>query len=783
MTKAHILGYPRIGQARELKFALEAYWQDKNQAQLLEVGKKLRRQNWQAQLDAGLDFVTVGDFAWYDQVLNTSLLLGHIPKRHQSGEINLETLFSMARGAQDTAQEVETGAACGCHHQHASSTISACDMTKWFNTNYHYIVPEFTAEDNFQFSWTQLFDEVEEAKAQGFKVKASVIGPLTYLYLGQAQTSDLDKLSLLAKLLPIYQEVIQKLDTQGVEWLQIEEPILGLDLDEAWQAAFVQTYQGLKHQRDPQGAGTKLLLTSYFESILDKKALLTQLDVAGIHFDLVAGKAQLPELKASLKGGEFNAQVISLGVVNGRNVWRCELDKCLSELEELKDTLGDNLWIGSSCSLLHSPLDLELEQNFSAEQKSWFAFAKQKLTEVAKLSAALSGNANARQFCLEHAKGLQARLTSKNVHKENVEAKLNALKQTSPKRKQTYAERAIAQKQALDLPLLATTTIGSFPQTTEIRKQRLAFKRGEIDFATYQASMQVHIKQTIALQEELGLDVFVHGEAERNDMVEYFAQALEGFLSSDYAWVQSYGSRCVKPAIIISDIERKAPITLDWLQYAQSCSNKPVKGMLTGPVTILCWTFEREDISREKIANQIALALRDEVEDLEAAGIGIIQIDEPAIREGMPLKQSEHQAYLDWAVRAFQYCASEVQSQTQIHTHMCYSDFNSIIESVAALDADVITIETSRSNMALLEAFEAFAYPNEIGPGVYDIHSPNVPSVAQIEDLLERAIALIPIERLWVNPDCGLKTRGWEETKAALVNMVKAADNVRHRYA
>lgn len=757
MTVTHILGYPRIGEKRELKFALESYWNgESDQSQLKQVADKIKHHNWSHQDNCELSYVTAGDFAWYDHVLGTSLLLGHVPKRHAKGFPDLDTLFRVGRG--------QSRSGCGCHGEAAS------DMTKWFNTNYHYIVPEFSSRDTFQVSWPQLFDEINEAQQKGHRVKPVLLGPLSYLYLGKEVEEGFDRLTLLPRLLTAYQAIIAKLEKLGVEWVQIDEPILALELDKVWLDSFKLAYQVIRGE-------VKVLLTTYFDSVVDTLDTIVDLEVDGLHVDLAAAPEQLEQVAERLP----DDWVLSAGVVNGRNVWRANLYSALKQLQPVKDRLGDRLWVASSCSLLHTPVDLELETGLPTVTKNWFAFAKQKVSEVQWLAKALDGDDVAIQYCAQYSQPIIERDLSTWVNKPEVQKRIAGLNLKSGLRSAQYRQRAHHQKEVLKLPLLPTTTIGSFPQTGEVRNVRAAYKRGDIDFANYQSAMQGFIKDTVERQEAVGLDVLVHGEAERNDMVEYFAENLEGFQTTQFGWVQSYGSRCVKPAIVVADIERKKPITVEWSTYAQSLTDKPMKGMLTGPVTILCWTFPREDVPRETIANQLALALQDEVSDLQQAGINIIQIDEPAIREGLPLKANKHQDYLDWAVKAFRISAQTAKPETQIHTHMCYSEFNEIIESVAALDADVITIETSRSNMELLNAFEAFNYPNEIGPGVYDIHSPNIPSVEWIEQLIHKAATRIPVERLWVNPDCGLKTRNWEETEQSLKHLVQAAAQLREK--
>lgn len=749
----HTLGFPRVGLKRELKKAQESYWAgNSTQEELLNVGRELRARHWQQQQQAGVDLVPVGDFAWYDHVLTTSLLLGNVLERHQNadGSIDLDTLFRIGRGRAPTG-----------------TPAAAAEMTKWFNTNYHYMVPEFQQGQQFKLGWTQLLDEVDEALALGHKIKPVLLGPVTYLWLGKVKGEQFDRLSLLQDILPVYQQVLGELAKRGIEWVQIDEPALVLELPQEWLDAYQPAYQALQGQ-------VKLLLTTYFDSIGHNLDIIRALPVQGLHVDVVAGQDDIAELNATLP----QEWLLSLGVINGRNVWRADLSHWFERLQPLVNSRP--LWLGSSCSLLHSPIDLSEETRLDAEVKSWFAFALQKCAELALLTQALNAPSEAKLAELAaYSAPIRARRASSRVHNPQVEQRLAAITAQDIERQQPYEARATAQRKRFNLPAWPTTTIGSFPQTTEIRGLRLDFKQGRLDGKNYRTGISEHIKQAIAEQERLGLDVLVHGEAERNDMVEYFGEHLDGFVFTQNGWVQSYGSRCVKPPVIIGDISRPEAITVEWAKYAQSLTDKPVKGMLTGPVTILCWSFPREDVSRETIAKQIALALRDEVEDLEKAGIGIIQIDEPALREGLPLRRADWQAYLQWAVDAFKLNAAVAQNDTQIHTHMCYCEFNDIMDSIAALDADVITIETSRSDMELLESFEDFAYPNEIGPGVYDIHSPNVPSVEWIEALLRKAAQRIPAERLWVNPDCGLKTRGWPETRQALANMVLAAQRLR----
>ncbi|MCO7504819.1 MULTISPECIES: 5-methyltetrahydropteroyltriglutamate--homocysteine S-methyltransferase [unclassified Pseudomonas] len=759
MALAHSLGFPRIGRDRELKKAQEAFWKGElDEAGLRAVGSELRKAHWALQRQAGIQLLPVGDFAWYDQVLTHSLMFGVVPERFrpQHGKATLQTLFGMARGVSDSC--------CGGAH--------AQEMTKWFDTNYHYLVPEFSADQQFGLGWEQLFEEVAEARALGHDVKPVVIGPLTYLWLGKTKGGDFDKLELLERLLPLYGEIFQRLAAQGVEWVQIDEPILALDLPQAWKNAFERAYNLI--QRDP----LKKLVATYFGGLEENLGLAANLPVDGLHIDLVRAPEQYPTILDRLPA----YKVLSLGVVNGRNVWRCDLDKALAVLQHAHERLGERLWVAPSCSLLHSPVDLGREDALDAELKSWLAFAVQKCEEVALLAHALDQPEAAPVVqALARSRAVQAsRAASTRIHKPAVQARVAAISEKDSQRHSPFATRIARQRARLNLPLLPTTTIGSFPQTGSIRLARQSFRQGKLSEGQYVEAMHSEIRHAVQVQERLGLDVLVHGEAERNDMVEYFAEQLDGYVFTRFGWVQSYGSRCVKPAVIFGDLSRPHAMTVEWIRYAQGLTDKVMKGMLTGPVTLLMWSFPREDVSREVQARQLALAIRDEVVDLEAAGIKIVQIDEAAFREGLPLRRAQWQQYLDWATEVFRLCASGVRDETQIHTHMCYSEFNDVIESIAAMDADVITLETSRSDMELLEAFEAFHYPNEIGPGVYDIHSPRVPEASEMAELLRKAARRIPVERLWVNPDCGLKTRGWPETEAALANMVSAARLLRN---
>ena len=767
MITTHNLGFPRIGAHRELKKALERYWsEDLPQSALLEEGRRLRHQHWQLQQEAGLNLIPTGDFAWYDQMLNHSLMLGAVPQRFGIADpTDIDTLFRMARGRAPSGQPA-----------------AACEMTKWFDTNYHYIVPELTKGQQFQLANAAVIDETAEALAQGFKVKPVLIGPLTWLWLSKVKGEEFDRLELLDGVVEVYGQVLTRLGEMlaenQLEWVQMDEPILTLDLPHAWQQAFESVYHRL------HSCPVKILLASYFGELNGTTTTVVNLPVDGIHIDLIRAPNLLPALLDRLPA----YKVLSAGAVNGRNVWRCDLQSTLNQLREAEERLGDRLWIAPSCSLLHVPVDLDNETTLDPQLQSWFAFARQKCREVAVIGRALTGGQQAREAAVsdlieQSERAVADRQRSERVHNLRVQQRVAGLSADPDidQRHSPYTVRAELQHTKLQQPQFPTTTIGSFPQTAEIRQKRLQFRNGQLDESAYIAAMQDEIRATIKRQEALGLDVLVHGEAERNDMVEYFGQQLDGFAFTSNGWVQSYGSRCVKPPIIIGDINRPAPMTVSWSRFAQEQTSQPVKGMLTGPVTILCWSFPREDVSRETSCLQLALALRDEVLDLEQAGIGIIQIDEPAIREGLPLRQADWPAYLEWAVKSFRIAASGVKDETQIHTHMCYSEFNDIIKYIAAMDADVITIETSRSDMELLDAFEAFEYPNEIGPGVYDIHSPNVPSIEWIETLMTRAAEKIPRQRLWVNPDCGLKTREWPEVEAALGNMVAAARALRIR--
>ena len=764
MTTIHNLGFPRIGAQRELKSALESYWKGESSPEALKtLGAQLRQRHWTAQ--QGIDLVPVGDFSFYDQVLDMSFTLGNLPERVRGfhGDV-LDNYFRVARG-RSTHSADDHSACCG--------GVAAGEMTKWFDTNYHYIVPEFNAATAFKLDATRLLAQLAEAKAQGVKAKPVIVGPVTYLSIGKAKDHS-DKLALLPHLLVVYTELLNTLAAHGVEWVQIDEPILVTELDADWQHAFNTAYHQLKSCK------VKLLLATYFGQLQENAYLTANLPVAGIHIDAINDQAGVLPLINLLPAHK----VLSLGVINGRNVWKTDLTAVLDWIEPLATRLGERLWIAPSCSLLHVPVDLDSEKTLDAEVKSWLSFALQKLDELQVLGTALREGREAVKAALAaNQAALAARRASPRVTNPAVQAAVARIASHLGQRENAYAQRAAKQSALLQLPAYPTTTIGSFPQTAEIRHARSEHKAGRLDVAAYKAAMQAEIERSVREQETLGLDVLVHGEAERNDMVEYFGEQLEGYGFSQFGWVQSYGSRCVKPPILFGDIRRPRAMTVEWTTYAQSLTDKPMKGMLTGPVTILNWSFVRDDQPRSVSCRQLALAIRDEVLDLENAGVRVIQIDEAALREGLPLRKSQWQGYLDWAVESFRITANGVRDETQIHTHMCYSEFNDIIASIAAMDADVITIETSRSDMELLDVFDHFNYPNDIGPGVYDIHSPNIPSQEHMVQLMQKAAERIPAERLWINPDCGLKTRQWPEVIAALTQMVAAAKTLRARLA
>ena len=751
------LGFPRIGLRRELKFALESYWAGKSTlAELQTAAAGLRVANWARQKTLGADILPSNDFSLYDHVLDTSALIGAVPARYNwdSDTVDPDLYFAMARGAQGPA-------ACGHSHD-----TTAQEMTKWFDTNYHFLVPELTAGQNFKIASTKIFDDFEEAKALGYTTRPVLLGPVSYLMLAKGKA--VEPLALLPQLLDTYAEILARLGKAGAEWVQIDEPCLVLDLTTEQRTAFERAYARLATR------GPKLMLTTYFGGLGDNLGLVADLPVHGLHLDLVRAPDQIESTLARLQPHIL----LSLGIIDGRNIWRANLPDLHWRLKELAGKR--DLILAPSCSLLHVPVDLALETGLDPEIAQWLSFAVQKIEELAALAKALNEGEDA-SFAAFSASRIAAvaRHTSPKIHNPAVAARLAALDENATNRTSRFADRREAQQSRLALPAYPTTTIGSFPQTPEVRKARAAHIKGEIDAAAYDQYLRVETRAAVKWQEEIGLDVLVHGEFERNDMVQYFGEQLAGFAFTRAGWVQSYGSRCVRPPILYGDVSRPAPMTVAWWRYAQDQTDKPMKGMLTGPVTILNWSFVRDDQPRETSCRQIALAIRDEVLDLERAGAAVIQIDEAALREGLPLRRGEWQAYLDWAVEAFRLSASGVADDTQIHTHMCYSEFNDIIASIGAMDADVISIETARSQMELLDVFADYAYPNEIGPGVYDIHSPRTPAEGEMTQLLKLASRRLPAEQIWVNPDCGLKTRKWDEVRPALIAMVAAAQRLR----
>lgn len=764
--KSNILGYPRIGEKRELKKANEAFWAGKiSESDLLKEAQNIRLHNWKLQQNAGVDLIPSNDFSLYDQVLDASVSFNAIPNRYEpvKTKTELELYFALARG-----------------YQKDGIDITAMEMTKWFDTNYHYIVPEFTKNQNFSLRKNSALAYFNEAKANGIHTKPVLIGAITYLLLGKEKEEGFHRLDLLENLLPVYKQILKELSDAGADWIQIDEPFLSLDLTERAKEAYQKVYTELANEFPK----LKFIITTYFNELKNNTELAISLPVAALHIDLVRGEQQLDSILEKFPAGK----ILSLGVVDGRNIWKNNFEKSLSLIQKAQEKLGkERVWVATSCSLLHSPCNLELENNeevLTPEIKQWFAFAKQKLQEVTTLKAIATNviSEEIQAIFAENKKAAESRKTSPLIHDNAVKERVEKISDKDDQRLSSFSKRKELQHKALNLPLFPTTTIGSFPQTDEVRSWRAKFKKGQLTQAEYDKLLEKEIEESIRFQEDAQIDVLVHGEFERNDMVEYFGELLKGYTFTKFGWVQSYGSRCVKPPIIFGDISRPEPMTVRWSQYAQSLTKLPVKGMLTGPVTILQWSFVRDDQPRSQTCLQIALAIRDEVVDLEKAGIKVIQIDEPAIREGLPLRKADWKNYFDWAIKAFRISASGVKDETQIHTHMCYSEFNDMIEPIADMDADVITIECSRSQMELLDVFGDFKYPNEIGPGVYDIHSPRVPSQQEMTDLMKKAIAVVPKEQLWVNPDCGLKTRHWPETKAALHAMVDTAKELRNLY-
>jgi 5-methyltetrahydropteroyltriglutamate--homocysteine methyltransferase len=762
---AHNLGYPRIGSNRELKRSCEQYWTGKTTVEdLMEAGRSIRKANWRLQKDAGLDLIPSNDFSFYDHVLDTCFSLGAIPERYlpllENGESDTDIYFAMARG-----------------YQKNGLSITAMEMTKWFDTNYHYIVPEFHKNQEFELKSTKIIDEFNEAKLLGIVTKPVIIGPVSFLMLGKEKDRGFKKLDLLDNLLPIYIEIIRRLEKAGAGWVQLDEPFLIMDLTTGQKDAFVHAYSELAEH----SLSIKTLIVTYFDGLRDNLPLATSLPVDALHIDLVRYPHQLADVLDVIP----RTMTLSLGIVDGRNVWKNDFRKSLILINEAVARIGqERIMVAPSCSLLHSPCDLDSEtdeKSLPHEVKQWLSFAKQKVDEVIALKNLAIGELTADNENILNANqaAIESRRTSAFVHNTNVKARVKAMTAKDAERTSPFAIRREKQHCALSLPTFPTTTIGSFPQTGKIRQWRAKLKKGELTQEQYKKLIMHEIEWTIKWQEEIGLDVLVHGEFERNDMVEYFGEQMAGFVITKNGWVQSYGSRCVKPPVIVGDVSRPKPMTVEWATYAQSLTKRPVKGMLSGPVTILQWSFVRDDQPRSETCFQIALAIRDEVADLEKVGIKIIQVDEPAFREGLPLRRADHKDYLRWAVLAFRLASSAVSDETQIHTHMCYSEFNDIIGSIVDLDVDVITIECSRSQMELLDSFSDFEYPNDIGPGVYDVHSPRVPSKTEMVKLLKKAEKVIPSRQLWVNPDCGLKTRSWNEVKPALVSMVQAAKSMR----
>lgn len=752
---SHIVGYPRVGPKRELKFALESYWDGKSSAEELQkVAADLRVSIWKQMADAGIKYIPSNTFSLYDQVLDTTAMLGAVPARYgwRGGEIDLDIYFSMARG---------------------NASVPAMEMTKWFDTNYHYIVPELGPDVEFSYGSHKAVQEYTEAKALNVDTVPVLVGPVSYLLLSKlvkGVEKSFSLLSLIDKILPIYKKVVAELKAAGAIWIQFDEPTLVMDLNSHQLDAFTHAYKEL----ESSFFGLNVLLETYFADLTaEAYSTVTALKgVTAIGFDLVRGSKTLDLIRNGFPPGKY----LFAGVVDGRNIWANDLDASLSTLQALEGVVvKDKLVVSTSCSLLHTAVDLVNENKLDEELKSWLAFAAQKLHEVNALAKALSGQMD-EAFLYANVTAQASRRSSPRVTNEAVQKATAALKGSDHRRATNVTVRLEAQREKLNLPILPTTTIGSFPQTVGIRKVRREYKAGKISEEEYVQAIKAEIKEVIKIQEELGIDVLVHGEPERNDMVEYFGEQLSGFAFTENGWVQSYGSRCVKPPIIYGDVSRPKPMTVFWSTLAQSMTKCPMKGMLTGPVTILNWAFVRNDQPRHETCYQIALAMKNEVEDLEKAGIKVIQIDEAALREGLPLRKSEQAFYLDWAVHSFRITNSAVQDATQIHTHMCYSNFNDIIHSIIDMDADVVTIENSRSDQKLLSVFrEGVKYDAGIGPGVYDIHSPRIPSTEEIAERINAMLAVLDRKILWINPDCGLKTRRYSEVQPALSNMVAAA--------
>jgi 5-methyltetrahydropteroyltriglutamate--homocysteine methyltransferase len=763
MAQATNLGYPRIGPDRELKRATEAYWKaELSLEDLLETGAKLRMQAWSLQREAGIDIIPCNDFSFYDQVLDAVATVGAVPSRYgwSGDQVGLDTYFAMARGAQREGLDV-----------------GAMEMTKWFDTNYHYLVPEYGPDQTFSLSSSKALDEYSEAVTAGIRAKPVLIGPVSLIRLGKSRESDFDPLSAhLDGLVEVYCELIKRLAAAGAEWIQLDEPVLVGECGRDELAALERAYGAMAANK----GNARLILQTYFGHLGDAYPAVRGLPVDGIGLDLVRS-AQNFEL-VRRHGAPADKWLVA-GVVDGRNVWITDLSATLSRLEELADLAGgsEKLMVSPSCSLLHVPIDVDREGELDPELRSWLSFANQKLGEVVTLTRGLNRGREAIAAALDaNGQALESRRTSSRTQNPTVRSRLAGLGEQAEERASAFTMRRAAQSAFLTIPsLLPTTSIGSYPQTPEVRRKRSQHRTGEISQRDYEGFIEAETKKVIELQEDIGLDVLVHGEFERTDMVEYFAQQLEGYAFTQYAWVQSYGSRYVRPPVLYGDIHRPGPMTVRWFQFAQSMTKRPVKGMLTGPVTMLQWSFVRDDQPRSETCRQLALAVRDEVLDLEAAGANVIQVDEPALREGLPLRRDEWAQYLDWAISAFRLATGGVADTTQIHTHMCYSEFNEIIDAIAAMDADVLLIENARSGAELLEVFKEFNYKNDIGPGVYDIHSPRIPPADEMASQLRASLGVLGERQVWVTPDCGLKTRTYEECVPALRNMVSAAQRIR----
>lgn len=753
------LGFPRIGARRELKFALEKYWAKQCSAQeLQETARLLRETHWQLQADAGIDQIPSNDFSLYDHVLDAAALVGAVPARYSfsGGDVGFDTYFAMARG---------------------TATAPAMEMTKWFDTNYHYLVPEFEAGMKLRVSSQKPLNEFREAKALGISTRPVLLGPVSFVLLSNRYAAGASTGSLVEAVADIYGEVLRQLQSEGAIWVQMDEPGLGLDLTPEDLDLYRSAYKRLASA----ASGIRILVATYFSDLRENLKLVQSLPVAGLHLDLVKGPAQL----ATALDGWPAASALSLGVIDGRGIWRADLERALEILRRAADRAGgERIQVAPSCSLMHVPVDLDQEVDLDGELRGWLAFAKQKLAEVKLLARAVEEDSpEVREQLEQNRRAIASRRQSPRVYNPAVRAQVTAITPAMKQRQASFPERRKAQARVMPLPVLPSTTIGSFPQTVEVRRMRAGYRSRKISAAEYESFLRAEIERTIRFQEQIGLDVLVHGEFERNDMVEYFGEQLNGFAFTGNGWVQSYGSRCVKPPILFGDVSRPHPMTVEWARYAQSLTDRPVKAMLTGPVTILKWSFLRDDLPLAETCFQIALALREEVADLQIAALRVIQVDEPAVREGLPLRKSDRPAYLRWAVDAFRLATGAATNETQIHTHMCYADFGEILWAIREMDADVISMEAARSHMELLESFDGSRYPNDIGPGVYDIHSTRIPSEAEIESLLRKILHVFRAEQVWVNPDCGLKTRKWEEVKAALSNMVCAAQELRAELA